>query len=106
MSGPRKAHWKALLRHIKGNAPAKPAASWVKEAGKRLAAVGEPDFCDRFAAWLAPLGEAAPQPLSVAGSHVLRGLMWYAALSRTPRRHALHSSCLTRVGGRSGTSTR
>jgi hypothetical protein len=25
-----------------------------------------------------------PQPLSLAGSHVLRGMLWYAALTKDP----------------------
>ena len=82
MTGERKAHWKALLRHIKGNAPAKPAKGWLKEAEKRLAAVGREDFRACVRAWLAPFRTAEPQRLSVAGSHILRGLLWYAALAR------------------------
>jgi len=84
MRGARRTYWTALFRHIKGNAPAKPAKSWLKEADKRLAAVGREDFRDRFGAWLAPLRSDEPQPLSVAGSHILRGLLWYAALIEDP----------------------
>jgi hypothetical protein len=84
MTGERKAHWKALFRHIKGNAPAKPAKGWIKEAEKRLAAVGREDFSNRVRAWLEPFRGPEPQRLSVAGSHVLRGLLWYAALVRDP----------------------
>ena len=47
MTGTRRTHWTALFRHIKRNAPAKPAKSWLK-AEKRLAAVGREDFRDRF----------------------------------------------------------
>ena len=32
MTGTRCTHWTALFRHIKGNSPAKPAKSWLKEA--------------------------------------------------------------------------
>jgi hypothetical protein len=85
MLGPRKAAWKALFRHIKGNAPAKPSPSWRKEAEKRLAALGLDEFRERFFAWLAPFERGEPQSLSVAGSHVLRGLLWYAALANDPR---------------------
>ncbi|HKX07905.1 MAG TPA: hypothetical protein VJN67_06905 [Stellaceae bacterium] len=84
MTGERKAHWKALFRHIKGNAPAKPAKGWVKEGEKCLAAVGHEDFANCFRAWLEPFKSEEPQRLSVAGSHVLRGLLWYAALTRDP----------------------
>jgi hypothetical protein len=85
MEGARKAAWKALFRHIKGNAPAKPSPSWRKEAEKRLAEVGLDEFRERFSAWLAPFEHGEAQTLSVAGSHVLRGLLWYAALTNDPR---------------------
>lgn len=85
MTSPRKAAWKALFRHIKGNAPAKPSPSWRKEAEKRLGAVGLDEFRERFFTWLAPFERGEPQSLSVAGSHVLRGLLWYAALTNDPR---------------------
>jgi hypothetical protein len=85
MTGARKAAWKALFRHIKGNAPAKPSPSWRKEAEKRLADLGLDEFRERFSAWLAPFGRGEPQTLGVAGSHVLRGLLWYAALTGDPR---------------------
>jgi len=84
MTGTRCTHWTALFRHIKGNSPAKPAKSWLKEAEQRLAAVGPQDFGDGFRAWLALLRSGEPQPLGVAGSHILRGLLWYAALTKDP----------------------
>src|SRR5262249_41836079 len=34
--------------------------------------------------WLEPFKSGEPQRLSVAGSHVLRGLLWYTALTRDP----------------------
>jgi hypothetical protein len=37
---------------------------------------------DRLGVWLAPLRSGKAQPLSVAGSHVLSGLLWYAALTK------------------------
>jgi hypothetical protein len=82
MQGARRAGWKALFRHIKGNAPAKPAKGWLNEGQKRLDQVGLEDFRDRFCAWLAAFRNAGPQPLSVAGSHILRGLLWYGALTK------------------------
>jgi len=84
MTGERKARWKALFRHIKGNAPAKPAKSWLKEAQQRLDAIGREDFRACLRAWLAAFRGGEPQRLSVAGSHILRGLLWYAALARDP----------------------
>ena len=44
MVGERQTRWKSLLRHIKGNAPAKPPKAWLKEAEKRLIAVGQEEF--------------------------------------------------------------
>ncbi|MBV9152219.1 MAG: hypothetical protein JO204_10645 [Alphaproteobacteria bacterium] len=84
MSEAQRAAWKALFRHIKGNTPAKPAKGWITEAEKRLAQVGHQNFLDCLNAWLAPFQSAHPQALSVAGSHVLRGLLWYAALTQDP----------------------
>jgi hypothetical protein len=84
MTGARRAHWQALFRHIKGNAPAKPAKAWVKEAEARRARIERDDFRDRFCQWFAPFASTEPQPLSVAGSHVLRGLLWYASLTGEP----------------------
>ena len=84
MDRARRAHWKALFRHIKGNAPAKPPAGWLKAAERHLAQVGQEDFAGCFAAWLAPFGGGEPQPLSVPGSHLLRGLLWYAAVLTDP----------------------
>jgi hypothetical protein len=82
MEGARRARWKALFRHIKGNAPAKPSKGWLKEGQKRLDQVGAEDFRNRLCAWLAPFRSTEPQPLSVAGSHILRGILWYVALTK------------------------
>jgi hypothetical protein len=82
MEDARRTRWKSLFRHIKGNAPAKPSKGWLKEGQRRLDQVGAEDFRDRFCAWLAPFRSAEPQPLSVAGSHILRGILWYAALTK------------------------
>jgi hypothetical protein len=97
MSGARQASWKALLRHTRGNAPAKPAKAWLKEAEQRLARVGLDDFRERFCCWLAPFGSAEPQSLTVAGSHILRGLLWYAALAEDPALAAAALSLLDAV---------
>jgi hypothetical protein len=82
MTGERRARWKALLRHIGGNAPVKPPKNWIKEAETLLAAVGLDDFRGRLGDWFGRFRGPAPQRLSVAGSHVLKGLLWYCALAR------------------------
>ena len=84
MVGERQTRWKSLLRHIKGNAPAKPPKAWLKEAEKRLIAVGEEEFIHELEAWFAPFRSDTPQPMSVAGSHVLRSILWYASLVDDP----------------------
>jgi hypothetical protein len=84
MTGARREHWKQLLRHIKGNASAKPSNSWLKEADQRLRHVGLEDFRQCVCGWLAAFGSEQPQRLTVAGSHILRGLLWYAALAQDP----------------------
>jgi hypothetical protein len=81
MEGERKAHWRRLLKHIRGNAPKRMPRSWAQEASKRLAAVGIDDFNRQLAVWFAPFRSGEPLPLSIPGSHVLIGLVWYVAVS-------------------------
>ncbi len=85
MTGERRARWRRLLKHIRGNLPPRMPAGWAREAELRLAEVGLEDFCGRLSAWFAPFRSGERLPLSVAGSHVLRALVWYAALSRDER---------------------
>ena len=85
MTGERKKHWRQLLKHIRGNAPQNMPASWAREAEAFLAGVGVDDFVDQLSLWFAPFRSGYPLPLSVAGSHILKGLIWYAAVSRDER---------------------
>jgi hypothetical protein len=82
MTGDRRARWRALLHHIRGDAGSKPAKPWAKEAEKRLAAVGIEDFRTMIRGWFDAFRSPEPLPLSLAGSHVLKGLLWYGALAR------------------------
>lgn len=82
MTNDRRRHWRRLLKHIRGNAPQRMPDSWARDAGERLALVGVNDFCEQLALWFAPFRSGQPLPLSVAGSHILKGLIWYAAVSR------------------------
>ena len=77
-----RARWHSLLHHIKGNSPARPSSRWLKVAGVQLTQVGADEFRNRFRSWFAPFATDEPQRLSVAGSYVLRGLLWYAAVAR------------------------
>ena len=81
MAGERKAKWRRLLKHIRGNAPKRMPRSWAREAAERLAAVGIEDFNQQLAVWFAPFRSGEPLPLSITGSHVLKGLVWYVAVS-------------------------
>jgi hypothetical protein len=82
MTGDRRAKWRALLHHLRGDAGSKPAKPWVKEAQKRLAAVGIEDFRTMIRTWFEAFRAPEPLKLSLAGSHVLKGLLWYGALAR------------------------
>ena len=81
MEGERKTQWRRLLKHIRGNAPKRMPPAWAREASERLAAVGIDDFNQQLAVWFAPFRSGEPLPLSIPGSHVLKGLVWYVAVS-------------------------
>ena len=85
MSPERKQKWRPLLKHLKGNAPVHMPAGWAREAEIYLQAVGVDDFVAQLQLWFAPFRSGHPLPLSVAGSHVLKGLIWYAAVSKDER---------------------
>ena len=81
MEGERKVRWRRLLKHIRGNAPKRMPPAWAQEASERLAAVGIEDFNEQLALWFVPFRSGEPLPLSIPGSHVLKGLVWYVAVS-------------------------
>lgn len=85
MEGERRAKWRAVLKHLRGNAPGRMPKGWARDAGPLLEAVGVDDFQDRIASWFAPFRSGQPLPLSVAGSHVLKGLIWYCAVAGDER---------------------
>ena len=84
MTGEHRARWRALLHHIRGDAGSKPAKPWMKEAQKRLAAVGVEDFRAMIRGWFEAFRAPRPVKLSLAGSHVLKGLLWFGAVARDP----------------------
>jgi hypothetical protein len=81
MAGERRASWRALLKHLRGNAPVRMPAGWARDAAPLLAAVGLEDFRDSIRLWFAPFRSGEPLPLSVAGSHVLKCLIWYCKVA-------------------------
>ena len=82
MTGDRRVNWRALLKHLRGNAPVRMPAGWARQAEPRLSAVGVEDFKEQMRTWFAPFRSGEPLPLSVAGSHVLKGLIWFSAVVR------------------------
>jgi hypothetical protein len=81
MEGTRRVRWRALLKHIRGNAPLRMPAGWAKDAKSLLVDVGPQDFREAIGEWFAPFRSPTALPLSVAGSHVLKGLIWYCAVA-------------------------
>lgn len=85
MDGERRVRWRALLKHLRGNAPIRMPKGWARDAGPLLEKVGLDSFQDRIASWFAPFRSGQALPLSVAGSHVLKGLIWYCAVAGDER---------------------
>jgi hypothetical protein len=81
-TGAPRNRWRALLRHIRGNAPVRMPASWARGSEKLLADVGLDDFRDQIQIWFAPFRSGQPLPLSVAGSHVIKGFIWYCSVAK------------------------
>jgi len=81
MVGDRRIKWRALLKHLRGNAPGRMPNGWAKDARPLLQSVGIEDFRDRVADWFAPFRSGKPLPLTVAGSHVLKCMIWYCAVA-------------------------
>lgn len=82
MTGERRLRWRRLLKHIRGNVPQNMPPAWARDAEKLLADVGVLDFSRNLVLWFAPFRSGEALPLSIAGSHVLKALVWYAALSK------------------------
>jgi hypothetical protein len=82
MTGERKVKWRVLMKHFRGNAPVRMPAGWARDAEPLLAAVGLNDFREQIYLWFAPFCSGEKLPLSVAGSHVLKCLIWYCAVAR------------------------
>jgi hypothetical protein len=81
-SGERRQKWRSLLKHIRGNAPVRMPAGWARQAEPLLAALGIEDFREQIHVWFAPFRSGQPLPLSVAGSYVIKGLIWLSAVAR------------------------
>ena len=78
-------------QHIRGNAPTRMPAGWAREAKLLLDGVGLEAFRDQIQLWFAPFRSGQPLALSLAGSHVAKGLMWFCAVAKD---QDLKESCL------------
>jgi len=96
-SGEQRVTWRALLKHLRGNAPVRMPGGWARAAQPLLAAVGVEDFREQIHTWFAPFRSGEPLPLSVAGSHVLKGLIWYCAVAKDEN---LRECCLWLVNAK------
>jgi hypothetical protein len=81
-SGEQRLKWRALLKHLRGNAPVRMPAGWARQAEPLLAAAGLDDFREQIHIWFAPFRSGEALPLSVAGSHVIKGLVWFCAVAK------------------------
>ena len=81
-TGERRTKWRALLKHLRGNAPVRMSAGWARPAEVLVNAVGIEDFREQMHIWFAPFRSGEPLPLSVAGSHVIKGLVWFCAAAK------------------------
>jgi hypothetical protein len=84
MTGDRRAKYRALLKHLRGNAPVRMPVGWARQAEPLLSAVGVEDFREQMRTWFVPFRSGEPLPLSVAGSHALKALIWYSAMTQDP----------------------
>lgn len=82
LTGEERLKWRALLKHIRGNAPVRMPSGWARQAEPLLATVGAEAFREQMQIWFAPFQSGEPLPLSVAGSHVLKGLVWFCAVAK------------------------
>ena len=106
LAGDRRLKWRRLLKHLRGNAPVRMPAGWARQAETLLDAVGLDDFREHIELWFAPFRSGEPLPLSVAGSHVLKGLIWYCAVAHDVALKTAVSGSWMPGGNRNGTLRR
>jgi hypothetical protein len=82
MTGERRAHWRALFRDVAPLNSYRLSKRWAKAAQRLLADLGIEEFRDRVREWFGTFRAPDPRWLTVGGGHVLKELVWYAALSR------------------------
>ena len=79
---PERRLWSAAFRSIVVSDSTEPPKSFQKTAESHIAAIGAGPFRDRLGQWFVPFRAAEPVRLTMVGSHMLKGLLWYARLVR------------------------
>jgi hypothetical protein len=77
--------WNAALRSIVISDNTEPPKAFLNASGSHIASIGEEPFRQRLVEWLAPFGGSEPVRLGMAGSHILKGLLWYCRPLRDDR---------------------
>ncbi len=79
----RRNQWSQLLRLVDRTARRRPDRGWTRRAGLALNNLGSDAFAQELAEWLKiPVGQV---PLSTGGRHVLKTMIWFAALTHSNR---------------------
>lgn len=78
LSGPEQGLWFGLLKHTDRTARRKPDRKWIKAASQSLSRLPPGTVSQRLLEWLNI--ENSPISLSTGGRHVLKSLIWCAAL--------------------------
>jgi hypothetical protein len=81
----RRKMWRSALEATPISDSTEPPSAWNKQAPKQVAAIGEAAFREQLLAWFAPFQGDEPVRLTMAGSHILKALLWYARLIRHAR---------------------
>jgi hypothetical protein len=79
----RRDQWSRLLRHVDHSARRRPDRKWTREAGLALKDLGCDLFTRDLAEWLKIPDDQVP--LSTGGRHVLKTMIWLAALTNLDR---------------------
>jgi len=82
MKDEKRRSWSAALRNNPVSDTTEPPKPWTKTADKCVASIGSEPFRDQLLVWFKPFAEPQPVRLTMAGSHILKVLLWYCRLLR------------------------
>lgn len=74
-------HWRDIFKSMRADGISRLKPKSEAEARERLDALGRDEFTQRIRHWFYPFSQPEPVPLSIAGSHILKGLLQYCALA-------------------------